>query len=82
MPVRLASDNIADLCSPSTTADLADEVFILSAALRFYHCDILAKLACGVPLTDADRGLVTAHLAENQRAIEKVLHARHSGMVE
>ena len=71
--VRLASDNIADICSPSTTADLTDEVFILSAALRFYHVDILAKLAAGVALDDADRQFVAEHLAKNEIEIERVL---------
>jgi hypothetical protein len=45
--VKIASDNIADICSPSTTADLVDELFILSAAIRFYHVKILAHLAAG-----------------------------------
>ncbi|MBF0275411.1 MAG: hypothetical protein HQK84_09295, partial [Nitrospinae bacterium] len=43
--VRLGSDNISDICSPSTTANLIDEVYILSCALRFYHITILAALA-------------------------------------
>jgi cytosine/adenosine deaminase-related metal-dependent hydrolase len=75
--IRLGSDNIADICSPSTTADLTDEVFILSAALRFYHIGVLAKLAAGVRLDADDREMIREHLEENDRQIEKVLRATH-----
>lgn len=71
--VRLGSDNIADICSPSTTANLVDEIFILSAALRFYHTEILAKLATGLRLDDAERRFVKNHLTKNNLAIEKFL---------
>lgn len=71
--VRLGSDNIADICSPSTTADLRDEIFILSAALRFYHIGVLAKLACGALLDADERELVQEHLARNELEMKKVL---------
>lgn len=80
VPVRLACDNIADICSPSTTADLTDEVFVLTAALRFYKLEILAKLAAGVSLDDEDRSFVREHLEGNQREIEKLL--KHLGVPE
>jgi cytosine deaminase len=76
--VRLGSDNIADICSPSTTADLVDEVFVLSAALRFYHPGILAKLAAGVKIDEHERAFVRDHLASNAREIAKVIERRHS----
>lgn len=71
--VRLASDNIADICSPSTTADLTDEVFMLSAAIRFYNIDILARLACGLNLDEAGRALIRDHLDKNDVEIDKTL---------
>ncbi len=71
--VRLGSDNIADMCSPSTTADLTDEVFVLSAALRFYHVGILAKLAAGRRLDEADLEFIRRHLQENDVQIQGVL---------
>ena len=71
--VRLASDNIADICSPSTTADLTDEIFMLSAALRFYHVGILSQLAAGQPLNESHRKLVIEHLNKNDQEIEKAL---------
>ena len=75
--VRLASDNIADVCSPSTGADLVDEVFVLSAALRFYEPDILAKLACGMALEPADRTFVTDHLGKNRQEVLRALATIH-----
>jgi hypothetical protein len=73
--VRVGSDNISDICSPSTTADLVDEIYVLSAALRFYQPDILARLAAGKPLDDKQRDFVRDHLAKNQMQIDKFLAA-------
>lgn len=73
--VRLGSDNIADICSPSTTADLTDEVFMLSAAVRYYDIGILATLAAGQRLDDAQRETLREHLAKNGGEIAKVLGA-------
>jgi hypothetical protein len=73
--VRLGSDNIADICSPSTTADLMDEVFMLSAAIRFYHIGILAKLAAGQKLDADERAMVAEHLRKNDEEIAKALNA-------
>ena len=72
--VRLGSDNIADICSPSTTANLIDEIFILSAALRFYHPAILARLAAGMRLSADERSFVKEHLRRNQLEVENFLH--------
>lgn len=71
--IRLASGNIADLCSSSATANLMDEVFLLSAALRFYDPRVLAPLAAGWPLNDEERALVTQHLQEYDAAIRPPL---------
>lgn len=71
--VRVGSDNIADICSPSTTADLVDEIYVLSAALRFYQPDILARLACGKLLDESQKQFVRDHLAKNKLEIEKFL---------
>lgn len=71
--VRMGSDNIADICSPSTTADLIDEVFVLSAAVRFYNPELLAKLAAGVKLSLDDRNIIRDHLEKNDAEIAKFL---------
>lgn len=73
VPMRLASDNIADMCSPTTTADLTDEVFMLSAALRYYKVEILAKFAAGLPLSADERAAVQDHLDRNDEEIEKLV---------
>lgn len=75
--VRMGSDNISDICSPSTTADLVDEVFVLSAAVRFYQPEILARLAVGKKLDDAQRDYIRDHLAKNQAEIEKFISGDH-----
>jgi len=71
--VRLGTDNMADICSPSTTANLVDEVFLLSAALRFYHINSLARVAAGQKLNDEERGHVIDHLDRNNREIANIL---------
>jgi cytosine/adenosine deaminase-related metal-dependent hydrolase len=71
--VRVGSDNIADICSPSTTANLIDEMFLLSAALRFYNPDILAKLAAGRKIESGDREYIRDHLRKNDQEIEKFM---------
>jgi cytosine deaminase len=71
--VRIGSDNIADICSPSTTANLIDEVFVLSAALRFYQPEILARLAAGQRLSDGERAVVQDHIDRNQREINRFM---------
>jgi hypothetical protein len=73
--VRLGSDNVADICSPSTTADLNDEIFVLSGAVRFYDVEILAKLGAGIRLSESDRRVIADHLDRNDAEIEKVLRA-------
>ena len=74
--VRLGSDNISDICSPSTTSDLVDEVFVLSAALRFYQPAILAKLAAGRALDESEREFIRDHLAKNDGEIAKFMKSR------
>lgn len=71
--VRLASDNIADICSPSTTADLVDELLVLSAAIRYYDVAVLARLAAGQRLTPHEIADVRAHLESNEAEIAKTL---------
>ncbi|MGH1331353.1 MAG: hypothetical protein ACRBBK_10765 [Paracoccaceae bacterium] len=71
--VRLGSDNVADMLSPSTTADLTDELYLLCAALRFYDIGILAKLACGVRLSDEDILVLKQHIEANDVDVAKTM---------
>jgi len=68
IPVRIGSDNIADVFLPSTTASLYDELLVLSNAIRFYNPDILGKLGSGSKLTDMDRELVNRVLEQDRKA--------------
>lgn len=79
--VRLGSDNIADICSPSTTADLMDEVFVLSAAVRFYQLDVLARLAAGQKLSQSEREIVAEHLRKNDQEMNKIINATFAAAV-
>lgn len=74
--VRMGSDNIDDICSPSTTADLYDEVFALSAALRYYDVRILAKVAAGRDLDTGERDSLLEHLASNASYVERFIAHR------
>ncbi|MGB6119173.1 MAG: hypothetical protein WBF87_13240, partial [Mesorhizobium sp.] len=71
--VRVASDNIADICSPSTTADLLDELFVLSAALRYYETGLMATLGAGLKASDEQRAAIREHLRLNDEEIRKVV---------
>lgn len=64
--VRLGTDNVADHFLPATVLDPRYEVGALANALRFYNVPILAKIACGKVIDEADLRLVKDHL-QNER---------------
>lgn len=70
--LRLGSDNIADMCSQSTTSDLTHEVFTLSAAIRYYKFDILANIAARQALNATQRAWVATHLEQNAKEISRL----------
>src|SRR3989344_2118397 len=72
IPVRLGSDNIADVFLPGTTASLYDELLVLSNAIRFYNPEILGKLASGTKLTEMDRQLIVRHLEQDKEVFSKL----------
>lgn len=73
VPIRLGSDNVADMCSPSTTADLSEEVFVLSAAVRYYKTEILSKFAAGIALSDDDKDVIRHHLDKNNEEMARLV---------
>jgi hypothetical protein len=73
LTVRLGTDNMADICSPSTTANLVDEIYILTAALRFYNIDTLARIAAGQKLNTSERRHVIEHLESNKAEIARTI---------
>jgi cytosine deaminase len=71
--VRLGSDNICDIPSPSGTCDLLNEIFVLSNALRYYDVDILASLGAGLRLNDAQRTRIKAHLRADAIEVARMI---------
>jgi len=55
IPVFVGTDNINDVFVPSSSADVYDELMVLSHSLRLYNPEIIAKLGAGVPFDDFDR---------------------------
>ncbi len=73
VPVRIGSDNIDDITSPAGTPDLMHELFVLTNAVRFYDIEIVAKIAAGQPLNDADRQKIRLHLERDAEEVEKAM---------
>jgi len=70
--IRIGSDNIADVFVPSGTPNLYKELYLLTNAIRFYPDNILAKIACGIALTDMDRHLIHQSLEQDRGAWRKI----------
>lgn len=62
IPIRLGTDNIADLFVPTSTEDMLDQVIVLADALRFYDPAVLGKFVAGVRLNDNDKQTIRQHL--------------------
>ncbi len=71
--VRIGSDNINDITSPGGTADLMDELFVLSNTIRFYDIPILAKIGAGLPMSKIDRQKISAHLELNTSEVARAI---------
>ena len=78
VPVRVGSDNIDDITSPAGTPDLMHEMFVLTNAVRFYDIEIVAKIAAGQPLNDADREKIKLHLERDTAEVKKAIAASRS----
>jgi cytosine/adenosine deaminase-related metal-dependent hydrolase len=79
--VRLGSDNVCDITSPASTLDLLDEVYVLSNTIRYYDIKILAKLATGKLLDEADRRKIASHLEADARDVERSINRLNQGMM-
>lgn len=69
--VRLGTDNVDDMFLPATTMDMRNEIGCLANALRFYHADILAKIACGSILDDKDKKIIRCFLDDEESFLEQ-----------
>lgn len=72
IPIRLGTDNIADLYVPTGTGSMLNEALILADAIRFYNPRVLAKFAAGVPLNESDKEVIRRHLLEDYKALKAV----------
>lgn len=64
---RIGTDNVDDIFIPANSIDLRQELATLANAIRFYNVPILAKLACGRPLSPVDRDFISRHLENEQQ---------------
>ena len=71
VPIRLGTDNIADVFVPPADGDMLTEVKMGAQALRLNSPAIWAKLACGVPLNNVDKSIIREILDENYRAARR-----------
>lgn len=76
--VRLGTDNVCDITSPSGTLDLMDELFLLSNAVRFYDIEMLAHLGAGRRIPETVRQRIVEHLAEDLQQCTSAVEAYNS----
>jgi cytosine deaminase len=68
---RLGTDNVDDIFIPANSLDLREELRVLANALRFYNVPILAKLACGRPLSKTELAFIASHLGNEERYLSE-----------
>jgi cytosine deaminase len=71
VPLRLGTDNIADVFVPTSDGNMLTEVKIAANALRLNQPSIWAKLACGKTLNNVDIATVGRVLHEDRKACQK-----------
>lgn len=71
VPMRLGTDNIADVFVPSGDGDMLTEVKLASNAVRLYQPSLWAKLACGITPNNVDIASVGRVLHEDRKAYLK-----------
>jgi cytosine/adenosine deaminase-related metal-dependent hydrolase len=68
VPIRLGTDNIADVFVPASDGDMLTEIKMGAQATRVYNPSIWAKLASGSPLNNVDINMVGRVLHEDRKA--------------
>lgn len=71
IPVRLGSDNIADIFIPSGSNNMLSEVGYLTDSLRYYLTKLWAKVACGETPNDMDRACIARALYEDGKVFRE-----------
>jgi len=72
IPIRIGTDNIADIFVPTGDANMLKEIEYLSDTLRYYIEKLWAKICCDEPLNDMDRELVSRALYQDRKAFQKI----------
>jgi len=71
IPIRIGTDNIADMYIPTSSGNVLYEMLVLADTLRFYDVEVLAKWASGTPLNESDLDRIRRHLAEDVKACKQ-----------
>lgn len=72
VPMRIGTDNIADVFVPPSDGDPLTELKMLANAIRFPIPHVLVKLAVGEPLNNVDRAAVGQALYQERKAYQSV----------
>jgi cytosine deaminase len=71
VPIRIGTDNIADMFVPTGSGSMLNEILVLSDIIRYYDPRVLAKFAAGAPLNETDRESIRKHLVDNEKAWQR-----------
>lgn len=71
IPVRLGTDNIADIFIPTGSNNMLNEVTYLADSLRYYMAKLWAKIACGETPNDMDRASISRALFEDSKVFRE-----------
>lgn len=70
IPIKIGTDNIADIFIPTGDANMLEEIEILSDGLRYYIENLWVKLCCGEMINDMDRELVARALYQEKKSLQ------------
>lgn len=72
IPVRIGTDNIADVFIPTGNGNVIEELLYLADAVRYYDPKLWAKLGCGQQPNDMDRELVSRALYQDNKTFRSI----------
>jgi cytosine/adenosine deaminase-related metal-dependent hydrolase len=75
IPIRIGTDNIADIFIPTGNGNILDELILAADILRYYVPKLWAKLGCGEQLNDMDRELVARALYQENKVFREMYGA-------
>lgn len=72
IPIRLGSDNIADLFVPQTSGDMLEETVLAGISVRFNPPSVWAKIAAGKQINAVDIAAVGEVLYQDRKVFEGI----------